>query len=152
MEVAGESDIESIISYLGYIMTSCEQNNSEGCSAYNATCFCIFDEPLQPEPISSPSGSPSLSPTEISFVSSSPTLVPTRDPSFRPSIQTTIATSELSYSNSPSYISSSARPSTGPSISQTTLLPTRLQIVPIANLPKIFDACTSPKSKNLIAL
>jgi hypothetical protein len=156
MEVAGESDIESIISYLGYVMTSCEQSNSEECSAYNATCFGIFDGPPQPEPIPSPSGSPSLSPTlhptEISFVSSSPTLVPTRDPSFRPSIETTIATSELSYSHSPSYISSSARPSTGPSISQTTLLPTRLQIVPIANLPKIFDACTSPKSKNLIAL
>jgi len=81
MKVAGESDTESIISYLGYVMTSCEDRNEEDCRAYNATCFGIFEEP--PPPDTSPSVSPSIRSSSSSntstsvFESSSPTLTST---------------------------------------------------------------------------
>ena len=144
MKVAGESDTDSIISYLGYVMTSCEHRNGEECRAYNATCFGIFDEPPPPEPVSFPSVSPSKgssSPSEELFESSSPTLAPTRYPTSSP------FTSEPSFG--PSYIPSSAHPSIGPSISRTAQ-PTRPIRVPKANLQQISNACTSPTSKNLI--
>lgn len=137
MKVAGESDTDSIISYLGYVMTSCEHRNVEECRAYNATCFGIFDEPPPPEPVPPPS----LSPSEDLIESSSPSLVPTRYPTSSPS------TSEPSFG--PSYSPSSAQPSISPSISPTAQ-PTQLKIVPKANLQKISNACTSPINKNLI--
>eukprot|EP00985_Skeletonema_marinoi_P029122 scaffold26810_cov142-Skeletonema_marinoi.AAC.14 len=150
MKVAGESDTESIISYLGYVMTSCERRNGEECRAYNATCFGIFDEPPPPEPVPSPSISPSIgsssSPSESVFESLSPTLVPTRLPTSIPSIQTEEPSigPTVSVTTEPSI-----SPSFGPSISETTQ-PTRIPIVPIANLSEINNACTSPTSKNLI--
>lgn len=137
MKVAGESDTDSIISYLGYVMTSCEHRNVEECRAYNATCFGIFDEPSPPEPIPPPS----LTPSEALFESSSPTLVPTRYPTSNPST--------LGPSFGPSYSPSSAQPSIGPSIPPSAQ-PTQLKLVPKANLRKISNACTSPINKNLI--
>ena len=144
MKVAGESDIESIITYFlpRYVMTNCERLNKEVCDAYNTTCFGIFDEPTPLDPVSFSSASPSvaasLAPSESIFVSLSPTLVPTLTLTSNPSAQPVEITTEPT-----------DMPSNSPSLSITTQ-PTRVPTIPIANTLEINDICTSPTSKNLI--
>lgn len=146
MEVAGESDIESIIGYLGYVETSCQYRNEEACQAYNETCFGIFDRAPPPDPVSFSSSSPSIksssSPSESVFVTSSPTMTSTITLTSKPSTNPSITEAVT--------IKPSIHPSFRPSLSQVTTQPTRVPSIPLAKLAEISNACTSPTSKNLI--